>query len=241
MTTDGGTNESGTIFRINSDGSGFAVLASLPTNSWTIPVENFPFATSLKSPPVGGLSVAADRIFGTTHGGGANAAGTIFSVSMSGGDFRILKDFAPLEGTAPCGDLVIADGVLYGTTSSGGAKKLGTIFRINSDGTGFASLMHFQTRSITGAVPLGGLVLNNGKLYGTTSEGGADFFGGTLFSIKTDGSDFQVLKTFVPSESNGTAPAGRLAFDNECLFGVTTKSGQSFSSFSSVYRLSLAD
>lgn len=242
MTTEGGVSGSGTIFKVSISGNAFEVLAALPPSAWDILPNSFQVGAGLGTAPIGGLSIYENRIFGATRGGGSQGAGTIFSVSTSGHDFTILKEFTPAEGIAPCGDLVILDGMLYGTTSGGGSNRTGTIFKLSNNGSGFTTLRHFSNPRMDGAVPLSGLTFANGKLYGTTSLGGSsNFFGGTIFSIHTDGSEFSVLRTFSPQEQNGTTPVGLLFQDGQMLYGVTSEYGSSdVFSPASIYSISIS-
>jgi uncharacterized repeat protein (TIGR03803 family) len=66
----GGANRRGTVFSINLDGTGFAVLYSF---------KNTPDANG----PVAGLIASDDTLFGTTEFGGSSAAGTVFSLSLA--------------------------------------------------------------------------------------------------------------------------------------------------------------
>ena len=66
MTSAGGTNGLGTIFRINPDGSGYSVLHS--------------FDGVNGANPLGSLALGPDRLFyGMTQGGGTNGLGVVFS------------------------------------------------------------------------------------------------------------------------------------------------------------------
>ncbi len=81
------------------------------------------------------------------------------------------------------------DGNLYGTTENGGPSDQGTVFRVTPGGT-LTTLYTFcsQTNCTDGVEPLGGLVqANNGNFYGTTSDGGANGGGGTVFEITPEG------------------------------------------------------
>ncbi len=58
--------------------------------------------------------------------------------------------------------------------------------------------LHSFTNSSDGGSPVAGLVLASGVLYGTTSQGG-QFGGGTIYSIKPDGTSFTRLHSFQSS------------------------------------------
>lgn len=74
-----------------------------------------------------------------------------------------------------------------------------------------------------GALPIGGLIAENGELYGTTSGGGANG-GGTVFGITAKGTE-HVLYSFDTYEGNGGGPeAGLLAFNGK-FYGTKPKGG----------------
>jgi uncharacterized repeat protein (TIGR03803 family) len=158
-------------------------------------------------------------------------------------------DAALIEGTVQGTDGLQSDGFLYGVTRSGGENGTGTVFRIALDGTLFKTLHEFGeitsedddplTKNADGAYPLGTLVARNGYLYGTTSRGGANGRG-TVFRLKKNGSEFQVLHIFtnitdedddddtVPTNEDGAAPLAGLLYVEEdgLLYGVTSVGGE---------------
>jgi len=85
--------------------------------------------------PFGGLVQGTDgNLYGTTSGEGVNA-GTVFSITPSGG-LTTLYDFCSqsscADGSAPFAGLIQGtDGSFYGTTIQGGAKNLGTVFSLS--------------------------------------------------------------------------------------------------------------
>ncbi len=72
MTNGGGSTNNGTIFSMNTDGSGYALLDSLGG------------APADGAKPYGDLTLSADgsAIYGMTSQGGINSAGVIFSESI---------------------------------------------------------------------------------------------------------------------------------------------------------------
>src|SRR5205807_237385 len=73
--------------------------------------------------------------------------------------------------------------------------------------------------SIDGASPFGGLILSGNTLYGTTQAGG-DRGGGTVFTVKTDGTSFTNLHSFTYS-SDGDGPSAGLILSGNILYGTT--------------------
>jgi len=86
----------------------------------------------------------------------------------------------------------------------------------------FSQLMDLQPA--TGEIPMSGLTALNGRLYGTTSHSGP-LQGGTIFSLKTDGTDYQIIRSFGPDSPEGGDPQGELLAINGRLYGTTSSSG----------------
>jgi uncharacterized repeat protein (TIGR03803 family) len=138
--------------------------------------------------PYAGLIQATDgNFYGTTLDGGSmiTNAGTVFKITP-GRVLTTLYTFCPqspcTDGESPWAPLIQAtDGNLYGTTYSGGANlNEGMVFKITLGGT-LTTLHSFD--GTDGANPQGGLVQDtNGKLYGTTYQGGANSVG-AVFSL----------------------------------------------------------
>ena len=75
MTSEGGTSDGGTVFRIGQDGSGYTVLASLSSSTGNDPIDNVTFTTD------------GTTLYGLTQEGGSGSCGTtgcgtLFSMSV---------------------------------------------------------------------------------------------------------------------------------------------------------------
>jgi uncharacterized repeat protein (TIGR03803 family) len=87
--------------------------------------------------PLGGLINVNGTLYGTTGAGGANNAGTVFSITPSGTE-TVLYSFkgGSGDGAGPEGRLLDVRGTLYGITTSGGEYiDWGTFFSITTSGT----------------------------------------------------------------------------------------------------------
>src|SRR6266496_4272135 len=126
-TSAGGNTGNGTVFKLNNDGTGYAVLHS--------------FTGIDGDSPWADLVEGTDGVlYGTTFGGGSAGAGTVFKLNKDGGGFVVLHnfDFGRGDGHLPVAGLVEGnDGGLYGTTEAGGTSGGGTVFKLNKDGSGF--------------------------------------------------------------------------------------------------------
>jgi uncharacterized repeat protein (TIGR03803 family) len=121
--------------------------------------------------PEGSLIEVKGTLYGTTSYGGAHNAGTVFKISASG-DKDVLYSFTgDDDGSYPTGNLLFSDGTLYGTARLNGVKAQGTVFALGLNGK-FTLLHGFTGGTNDGGSPNGGLVIDNGTLYGTTANGG---------------------------------------------------------------------
>jgi uncharacterized repeat protein (TIGR03803 family) len=210
MTSAGGTNNLGTIFKINPDGTGYTKLLDFA-------------GASNGGDPRGSLISDGTSLYGMTLSGGTNSMGTIFKINPDGSSYTKLLDFAGASnGRNPWGSLISDGTSLYGMTSAGGTNNLGTIFKINPDGTGYTKLLDFAGAS-NGGDPRGSLISDGTSLYGMTRTGGANNLG-TIFKINPDGTGYTKLLDFAGA-SNGSVPRGSLISDGTSLYGMTTGGG----------------
>src|ERR1017187_9383834 len=193
-TAQGGTNGSGTVFKITPGGT-LTTLHSF--------CSDYPSCTDGADPYAGLVQAANGDLYGTTYSGGTNSAGTIFKITPSG-TLTTLHSFNGEDAGGPVAGLVqAANGDLYGTTQGGGTNGGGTIFKITPSGT-VTTLYSFcpQTPCRDGGAPDAGLVqAANGDLYGTTYGGGTNGHG-TVFKI-TQGGTLTTLYSFC-SQTNCT-------------------------------------
>ncbi len=194
----GGPSSNGTVFAVSTEGTDFQLLHGFAGYNGGAGDES----NADGAAPMAGLILSGSTLYGTTTLGGTGGGGTVFSVSTGGTDFSDLYNFTNgTDGGNPIGGLLLSDGILYGTTSDAGSGGGGTIFALGADGTGFQTLYSFTNGFDGGAVPQSGISFaRTASLYGTASEfGGGE---GTVFSVKTDGSDFTTLHGFTFA-SNG--------------------------------------
>ncbi|MGA2174885.1 MAG: choice-of-anchor tandem repeat GloVer-containing protein [Verrucomicrobiota bacterium] len=175
-THDGGSNGSGTVFKISTNGAFQSLYSFTGGNDG--------------GHPLAGLALGSNGIFyGTTTGGGAGGCGTVFGITTNGA-FNALYSFTGgNDGNSPYAGLAQgSDGNLYGTTLYGGAVGSGTVFGMTTNGV-LATLYSFSG-SGDGSQPLGSLLQgSDGCFYGTTSRGGA----------QDDGTVFRLSLTSAPS------------------------------------------
>ena len=113
----GGAHGIGTIFTVNTDGTGYAILRS--------------FSGADGAFPTVGLCLSGTVLYGTAYNGGMLNAGTIFKLNTDGTGFAVLHNFANGIGANPDANLILSGSVLYGTTKQGGSLGLGTVFKLD--------------------------------------------------------------------------------------------------------------
>jgi uncharacterized repeat protein (TIGR03803 family) len=121
-TSSGGTNNSGSVFKIGTNGT----LTSL---------YSFTGNDDGSSPEAGLVQGSDGNFYGTTQSGGTNGGeGTLFKIT-SKGEFTSLYSFSGgNDGSNPQAPLTqAADGFFYGTTVNGGQSGAGTVFRLAVD------------------------------------------------------------------------------------------------------------
>ncbi len=215
MTSNGGTSNFGMIFKINTNGTGFALLHS------------FAGGATDGDYPEGSLILKGSTLYGMTVGGGPYDYGTIFKINTNGTGFVLLHSFAggATDGEYPKGSLILKGSVLYGMTNGGGSSDVGTLFKINRNGSEFV-LLHSFAGAADGASPCDSLILKGSALYGMTEIGGTSNWG-TIFKINTNGSGFALLHTFTGTASDGQMPYGSLILKGSAMYGITQYGGAS--------------
>jgi uncharacterized repeat protein (TIGR03803 family) len=209
----GGSWGGGTVFAINTDGTGFTNLFSFTGSAFQ-----------------SGLIMSNNTLYGTRQYG-ESGAGAVFAIKTDGTDFTNLHNFNGYDGYEPSGELVLSGNTLYGTAANGGTPDgVGTVFAVNTDGTGFTNLYNFTAFHVPypytnsdGFGPGSELVLSGKTLYGTASQGGV-FGQGTIFAINTDGSGFTNLYNFTGGD-DGADPSSGLILSGNTLYGTTYSGG----------------
>jgi uncharacterized repeat protein (TIGR03803 family) len=194
--------------------------------------------------PAAGLVLSGDTLYGTTSVGGSGGNGVVFSVKTNGSNFTVLHSFTPMDsvaatnsdGAIPFGGLILCTDTLYGTTSAGGQNGRGTIFSIQTNGLGFMMLHYFSATdpstgtNADGAAPCATLTFSGNVLYGTASAGGTGA-SGTIYSVRTDATQFRTLYSFAPlnpsngTNSDGAFPVAGLLIVGNSLYGTTFGGG----------------
>ena len=166
---------SGTIFRMNPDGSGLTNV----------------FQPFLK---IHALALGSDQYFYGSYYD-TNTFGTaLFRVRMDGSDFEQISPFVFEEIIdAPLSEIDLSsDGSIYWADPSTGTNAAGELYRVNKDGSNFTVLHEFggDTNNFE-AYPRVVVDGPDNRLYGTASYG----VGYELYSVNKDGTDYKIIAT----------------------------------------------
>jgi uncharacterized repeat protein (TIGR03803 family) len=216
MTNTGGADNTGTLFKVNPDGTGLVV-------------QNYFALVNPGGNPYGEMTLAGNgKLYGLTSNGGASAAGVLFEYDAATGNYSIKHEFDIVNGSTPMGSLVLAtNGKLYGVASGGGANNNGVLFEYDPSTSIFIKRFDFSLSA--GYAPIGSLAqAGNGKLYGMTQYGGS-FESGVLFEFDPVTNICTPKFEFDGTGVNGYGPgACRLALAaNGKFYGMTVYGGAS--------------
>lgn len=212
VTSYGGANGSGAVFRISPSGTLDAVYSFCSLAS----------CADGENPYTSLIQGSNGDLYGTTYSGGASNNGTLFKITTSG-TLTTLYNFCSLascaDGSGPEGQLAVdGAGNIYGTAYSGGASNFGTVFKFSTKGV-LTTLHSFS--GADGENPEGGLTAASGVFYGTAQYGGAKG-DGTVFKITTAGVE-TTLHSFTGSD--GLNPKGWLVDVAGTFYGTTPYGG----------------
>ncbi|HEX4119942.1 MAG TPA: choice-of-anchor tandem repeat GloVer-containing protein [Verrucomicrobiae bacterium] len=131
--TAGGSGQSGTIFKISTNGAVTPIYSFTPTSS------DAPYYNNDGADPKTLLLGLDGNLYGAAYEGGTNGAGAIFEFSESAGlaplySFTYLNyngaGYANSDGGSPSGLLEAPDGTFYATGFEGGTNAGGVFFRM---------------------------------------------------------------------------------------------------------------
>ena len=137
--TVGGTNGgTGTIFAINTNGTGFTTLYSFTATAGS--QGGYGTNSDGAYPSYVTLILSGNTLYGTTLYGGSAGNGTVFAVNTDGSGFTVLHSFTSGSGSGPNiinsdgtepDSLVLSGNTLYGTAYEGGSSGNGTVFSLS--------------------------------------------------------------------------------------------------------------
>ncbi len=206
----GGTNGIGAVYKVSTAGKE-SVLHS------------FAGAPSDGKYPIAGLAVKSGEFYGTTGYGGKDDFGTVFKVSATGSEHVLYNFTGSPDGEIPQAGLIFVNGAFYSTTEYGGASGIGSVFKVTTSGSEkIVYSFNANQTPLDGRYPVGDLIVVNGALYGTTTNGGSSNLG-TVFKVSPSGTESVLYSFGVPPD--GSTPYAGLLDVNGTLYGTTQFGG----------------
>jgi uncharacterized repeat protein (TIGR03803 family) len=159
---------------------GFGTVFQLtPGTPWTeTTLHDFQNGEDGAVPYAGLIADQSGNFYGAATEGGNNGGGTIFELTPANGGWNFAVIYSVpgwgISGSFRNVALDPATGKLYGTTHCDGDYNSGTVYALTPSGGGTwaYSLLYTFTGGDDGLYSFSNLVLNQGKLYGTTKYGG---------------------------------------------------------------------
>jgi uncharacterized repeat protein (TIGR03803 family) len=194
----------GTVFRLNSDGTGFTTL------------HRFGSASNDGAYPINGVLLSENFLYGATSFGGSKMGGTVFKLQTDGTQFENLHEFE--DGVWPRGELILAGDSLFGATYA-------TIFTMQTNGGGFTTLANFGVAE--------NLALSGSTLYTAVPDNasGIVFAIGTDGSAYSEIYRFSAVSNNRPmmggphTNFDGAMPQGGVTVRSNILYGTTFAGG----------------
>ena len=228
-TYNGGAYVAGTVFKVSSRGK-------------TTIIYNFTGGNDGGNPFAGLVADDSGNFYGTTTGGGAHGAGTVFKITPRGRETVIYSFAGGSDGVYPIGSLLRdSAGNFYGTATNGGIDcdgsgvGCGIVFKLTPKGK--ETVLYRFEGGEHGADPAAGLIMDAaGTLYGTTNNGGSDCDCGNVFKLTARGKQ-TALHVFTGGSDGGNAKS-RLVLDiTGNLYGTAGSGGSGDCSCGVVFKV----
>lgn len=213
VTSSGGTDNIGVIFKTDANGENQSVVYNLAYKSPGLKPEN------------GKLCELNGKLYGTTANGGSNNMGVLYEYNPTNDIYVKLHDFdGENSGRAPYSNVILAsNGKLYGTTLYGGINDLGTLFEYDIATNTLTKKLDFDGANMGMNVYANVIQAANGKLYGLTNRGGTNGVG-VLYEYDYTTETFTKLLDF-ETVSSGIGPTIMVEVENNILYGTGSGGG----------------
>jgi uncharacterized repeat protein (TIGR03803 family) len=231
----GGKNDSGTVFKIDTNGALTNLYSFRGGNDGIYPAAalveggdgNF-YGTA----PNGGDDSLTDWFLGY----GVSGLGTVFKISTNGALTSLYSFLGGDDEGGPNGLIRGSDGFFYGTTSGEGDP--GTVFQISSNGA--LTTLYLFAGGNDGGNPVAALAQGrDGYFYGTTEYSDTNI-AGTVFKIATNGS-LTTLYSFTGGSDGGNPTAALVQGNDGDFYGTTSTGGDTNlnpSGYGTVFKIS---
>jgi len=173
----------------------------------------------------GSLTLYNGKFYGLTYTGGQYDKGTIFEFDPSTNSYTTKIDFVngSSMGCAPYGSLTLYNDKFYGMTYSGGQYNKGTMFEWDPSKNVFTKQADFNGTNGANSQGTLVLVLQDGKFYGMTLQGGSS---GQGVIFEWDLSNPNVINKKIDlNATTGWGPYGNLTYYNGKFYGLQMYGG----------------
>ncbi len=213
----GGTTGNGVLFKIDPLTDTYSVLYHFNLTSGTGPII---------------CQWVNNKLYGTTYYQGLHGLGTIFSYDLLTSAFVILHNNDSITGGGGGSILQVNGGKLIGTAGNllTGPNGLGTLYSYDLTTNVRSVLFNFDT--LQGIIPsIKFIEGNDGKIYGTTTYGGANngpvpFYGdGVIYSFDLTNNTYQLLYNLDFNISGANCQGGMMQATNGLLYATAYHGG----------------
>ncbi|MBP9097554.1 MAG: T9SS type A sorting domain-containing protein [Ferruginibacter sp.] len=219
LCTTGGTNGTGTVFEWDPS------LPSTIVKKYDFPVNNY---NNPINPGNGSFVLFNSKFYATTYNASFTNQGTLFEYDYTANMVTKKLTFNAAEnGRIPHGKPVLLNGKIYGTCYQGPQEIFGTpygcLWEFDPSTSIYSRKFLFDNTNsaANGRAPFSSPIAYNGKLYGTTNNGGnADR--GVLYSFDPV---TNVYLKYSLRDINGDFPIGEPTLYNNKLYGMTNANG----------------
>ena len=202
VTSSGGSNNLGTYFKLNTDGTGYSLLHN--------------FADDDAQYPLLLLQGNDGALYGTAATA-ADGTGVIFKIGADGSGYTVLHNFK-FTGSGwaqPTALVQGSDAFLYGVTTFGGSNQMGTFFKLSPDGSSYTLLHEYRTNDNV-QYPHFVIQGKDATLYGIS--------GAAVFKLAQDGISNSILHNRSDSE-RGYGGEALIQASDGTLYGVFSRNG----------------
>jgi len=182
-------------------------------------------------------------IYGTTTEGGTNNGGVIFTVNPTNLQITPVYNFDRSICSKPTANIVKYNGKIYGYAQNLSLpnQNNGSIYEYDPL-TGNLNVLFTFSDALTQGNKICGLTVNNGIIYGLSSEGGEND-DGTIFSFDINSNSFNVLHHFLYPDDGGfqvgVQPYTQPIVQNNILYGINSNGGSSVPNSGTIYKYNL--
>jgi uncharacterized repeat protein (TIGR03803 family) len=218
----------GKLYGVTGSGGtfGYGVLFEFdPSNNIYTKKVDFDYST-LGGYPSSSLTLANNnKFYATNYSGGANGLGTLFEYDPVGNTITNKFDFDGSNGANPINNNLVqsAHGYLFGLASFGGATNDGVLYQYDFTTSTFTKKLDFVSATM-GSKPEGGMVEQNGFLYGVTNGGGGNDQG-TIFKYDETNNVLTDTHDFLTTTDASGPTSGLMISSNGKFYGLVPYSG----------------